>query len=107
SVAGNKTVQSSTFDDDDETSKEQSKIGSFFAKKQAEKKLKISEPSASDQIRALSNVADELLSKKPMDDNEIQTLLKKDVKNTPNRLSKRRISSDKSDSSINENETKR
>ncbi|CAF0756547.1 unnamed protein product [Adineta steineri] len=94
-------------DDDDETSKEQSKIGSFFAKKQAEKKLKISEPSASDQIRALSNVADELLSKKPMDDNEIQTLLKKDVKNTPNRLSKRRISSDKSDSSINENETKR
>ncbi|CAF3330087.1 unnamed protein product [Rotaria sp. Silwood1] len=93
-------------DDDDETSKEQSKIGSFFAKKQAEKILKTSEPSASDQIRALSNVADELLSRKSMDDNEIQTLLKKDVKNTPNRLSKRRISNE-SESSINENETKR
>jgi hypothetical protein len=67
-------------DDDDETGKEQSKIGSFFAKKQAEKKLNISEPSPTNQIRALSNVADELLSKKPMNDNEIQTLLKKDVK---------------------------
>ncbi|CAF2317220.1 unnamed protein product [Rotaria sp. Silwood2] len=93
-------------DDDDETGKEQSKIGSFFAKKQAEKTLKTSEPSASDQIRALSNVADELLSRKSMNDNEIQTLLKKDVKNTPNRLSKRRIS-DELESSINENETKR
>jgi DNA-repair protein XRCC1 len=67
-------------DDDDETGKAQSKIGSFFAKKQAEKSFQTSEPSASDQIRALSNVADELLSKKPMNDNEIQTLLNKDVK---------------------------
>jgi hypothetical protein len=67
-------------DDDDETGKEQHKIGSFFAKKQAEKKSIVSEASASDQIRALSNVADELLSKQPMNDNEIQTLLKKDVK---------------------------
>jgi DNA-repair protein XRCC1 len=67
-------------DDDDETGKEQTKIGSFFAKKQAEKISNISTPSASDQIRALSNVADELLSKKPMDDKEIQTLLKKNVK---------------------------
>jgi len=93
-------------DEDDETGKEQSKIGSFFAKKQAEKTLKISEPTASDQIRALSNVADELLSKKPMNDNEIQTLLKKDVKITPNRLSKRRLS-DELESSTNENEIKR
>ena len=70
-------------DDDDETEKEQSKIGSFFAKKQAEKSSKIpSSPSASHQIRALSNVAEELLSKKPMNDTEIQTLLKKDVKVT-------------------------
>lgn len=66
-------------EDDDETGKEQSKIGSFFAKKQAEKNLKISEPSASVQIRALSSVADEVLSRKSMNDNEIQTLLKKDV----------------------------
>ncbi|CAF1430537.1 unnamed protein product [Rotaria sordida] len=92
--------------DDDETGKEQRKIGSFFAKKQAEKNLKPSEPSASVQIRALSSVADELLSRKSMDDNEIQTLLKKDVKNTPNRLSKRRMS-DELESSINENEIKR
>jgi len=89
-------------EDDDETGKEQIKIGSFFAKKQAEKNLKISEPTASDQIRALSNVADELLSKKPMNDNEIQTLLKKDVKVTP-----KRHLSDESDSSTNENEIKR
>ena len=67
-------------DDDDETGKEQRKIGSFFSKKQAEKNLKISEPSPNDQIRNLSNVADELLSKKSMNDNEIQTLLKKDAK---------------------------
>jgi DNA-repair protein XRCC1 len=67
-------------DDDDETGKEQSKIGSFFAKKQQEKQLKSAEPSPVNQIRALSNVADELLSKQPMNDNEIQTLLKKDVK---------------------------
>lgn len=73
-------------DDDDETEKAQSKIGSFFAKKQAEKTSKISSPSASHQIRALSSVADELLSKKPMNDNEIQTLLKKDVKVTENRI---------------------
>jgi DNA-repair protein XRCC1 len=92
-------------DDDDETEKEQNKIGSFFAKKQAEKNLNISTPSASDQIRALSNVADELLSKKPMDDKEIQTLLKKDVK-IPNRLSKRPLS-DESESTTNENEIKR
>ncbi len=76
----NKSLINIQDEDEDETGKEQNKIGSFFAKKQAEKILKISEPSASDQIRALSNVADELLSKKPMDDNEIQTLLKKDVK---------------------------
>ena len=65
-------------DEGDETGKEQSKIGSFFAKKQAEKKSNIEEPSASDQIRALSNVADDLLSKQPMNDDEIQTLLNKD-----------------------------
>jgi DNA-repair protein XRCC1 len=92
-------------DDDDETGKEQSKIGSFFAKKQAEKNSKVSTPSASDQIRALSNVADELLSKKAMDDEEIQTLLNKEVK-TPNRLSKRRLS-DEAESTASENETKR
>ena len=77
----NKSSVNINDDEDDETEKEQHKIGSFFAKKQAEKNLKISsEPTPSDQIRALSNVADELLSKKPMDDKEIQTLLKKDVK---------------------------
>ncbi|CAF3835989.1 unnamed protein product, partial [Rotaria magnacalcarata] len=48
-------------DDDDETGKEQSKIGSFFAKKQAEKQMKPTESTASNQIRALSNVADQLL----------------------------------------------
>lgn len=80
SNVSSKTTINLNDDDDDETEKEQSKIGSFFAKKQAEKTSKISSPSASDQIRALSNVADELLSKKPMNDNEIQTLLKKDVK---------------------------
>ena len=64
-------------DDGDETGKEQSRIGSFFAKKQAEKKSTVVEPSASDQIRALSNVADDLLSKQPMNDDEIQTLLNK------------------------------
>ena len=80
-------------DDDDETRKEQSKIGSFFAKKQAEKKVTPSEPSPSNQIRALSNVAEELLSKKPMNDNEIQTLLKKDVtvKRTHRRSSSQRF----------------
>jgi DNA-repair protein XRCC1 len=74
------SIMISKDDDEDETGKEQNKIGSFFAKKQAEKNLKISQPTPSDQIRALSNVADELLSKKPMNDNEIQTLLNKDVK---------------------------
>ncbi|CAF0838311.1 unnamed protein product, partial [Adineta ricciae] len=93
--------------DDDETSKEQSKIGSFFAKKQAEKKLQLSEPTASNQIRALSNVADELLSKKSMDDNEIQKLLKKDIKSTPNRPSKRPIIADDLQSPATENEAKR
>ncbi|UJR25435.1 hypothetical protein I4U23_006782 [Adineta vaga] len=101
------TIKMNDDDDDDETSKEQSKIGSFFARKQAEKKINVSEPTASDQIRALSNVAEELLSKKPMDDNEIQTLLKKDTKNTPNRASKRPITSDDLQSPANESETKR
>jgi len=66
-------------DDDDETQKEQSKIGSFFAKKQAEKTMKPLEPTATTEIRTLSNVADELLSKQSMNDTEIQSLLKKDV----------------------------
>ena len=79
-ILNKSTVSINQDDDDDETGKEQSKIGSFFAKKQQEKKLKSAEPSPSNQIRTLSNVADELLSKKPMNDNEIQTLLKKDVK---------------------------
>jgi len=91
-------------DDDDETEKAQSKIGSFFAKKQEEKKFQISEPSASDQIRALSNVADELLRKKPMNDNEIQTLLKKDVKE---KITPKHRLSDETESSSNENEIKR
>lgn len=73
------TILNRLDDDDDETGKEQNKIGSFFAKKQAEKQSKTIEPTASDQIRALSNVADELLSRKSMDDKEIKTLLKKDV----------------------------
>ncbi|CAM4885709.1 unnamed protein product [Rotaria socialis] len=93
-------------DNDDETGKEQSKIGSFFAKKQAEKQMKPTESTATNQIRALSNVADQLLIRKSMDDKEIQKLLKKDVKDTSNRLSKRRIS-DELETSINEKETKR
>lgn len=82
----NKSLMNINDDDDDETGKEQTKIGSFFAKKQAEKILKTPEPTARDQIRALSNVADELLSKKPMDDNEIQKLLNKDVKVTKQKI---------------------
>jgi hypothetical protein len=70
-------------DDDDETGHEQTRIGSFFAKKQAEKRLTNSTGSASDQIRALSNVADELLSTKSMNDAEIQALLKVNVKERP------------------------
>lgn len=66
-------------DDDDETQKEQNKIGSFFAKKQAEKTNKPLEQTASNEIRTLSNVADELLSRQSMNDTEIQTLLKKDI----------------------------
>ena len=67
-------------DDDDEAGKAQSKIGSFFAQKQAEKKLKTDEPNNPNaEIRALSNVADQLLSIKPMNDDEIQVLLKKKV----------------------------
>jgi len=80
-------------DDDDETGKAQSKIGSFFAKKQAEKSIHASvESTPSDQIRALSNVAEQLLSNKSMDDLEIQQLLKKNLKNSSHEASKRRLS---------------
>lgn len=64
-------------DDEDENGEEQSKIGSFFAKKQAEKRQNIVETNPSAEIRALSTVADQLLSKNPMTDDEIQVLLKK------------------------------
>ena len=87
-------ISEKEYDDADETKEEQSQIGSFFAKKQAEKKRQNLEPSASDQIRALSNVAEDLLNTKPMDDQEIQTLLKKDLKgqSTATASSKRRRS---------------
>lgn len=87
-------ISEKDYDDADETKQAQGTIGSFFAKKQAEKKRQTLEPSASDQIRALSNVAEELLSTKPMDDQEIQTLLKKEVKakSTESAPSKRRLS---------------
>lgn len=51
-------------DDEDETRKEQSRIGSYFARKQAEKTLTSSEPERKERPSASSNVATELLKRK-------------------------------------------
>jgi DNA-repair protein XRCC1 len=60
-------------DEQDETKQEQSKIGSFFARKQAEKQTRNSSSiTATTEIRVLSNVAEELLKSKPMSDDSIQ-----------------------------------
>ena len=59
----NKSLNDIEQDDEDETSIEQSKIGSFFAKQQTEKKLQ----TPPDQKRVSTNVADELLAKKSAD----------------------------------------
>lgn len=63
-------------EEDDETRKAQNQIGSFFARKKAEKSKETAETSAKEEIRALSNVAEQVLSRKSMDDEEIQQLLK-------------------------------
>lgn len=64
-------------DDEDQIEEEQQKIGSFFAQNQIEKKSK----SISDAIEKsqLPSVADELLSKKSIDNNHSSTSMKKNV----------------------------
>ena len=57
-------------DEDDETGEEQSRIGSLFAKKQAEKKCKIDDSTPADSSASASNVASELLKRKSRTETE-------------------------------------
>ena len=64
------TMDATDEDESDETGEEQSKIGSLFAKKQAEKKFKTDESTSIDRSSTSSNVASELLRRKSRPESE-------------------------------------